>query len=102
MRCSAAPVAAHSRATLPVLAGILLLAGFVVAVSIFSYHPDDPPARRILPTSAAPQNLLGQPGAQLAHELIESLGVAVYALLACWFVVVLLLLVRRDWFAWSL
>jgi S-DNA-T family DNA segregation ATPase FtsK/SpoIIIE len=87
---------------LDLAAGILLLAGFLVAVSLFSYHPSDPPTRRILPANTEPQNLLGRPGAQVAHELIESLGVAVYALLACWFVVVLLLLLRRDWLAWSL
>jgi S-DNA-T family DNA segregation ATPase FtsK/SpoIIIE len=46
-------------------------------------------------------NLLGSVGGWLARSLFESLGLAVYFLLAGWFVLVVLLYLRQSWFAWS-
>src|SRR6516165_61903 len=78
------------------LAWGLLLTGLIVALCVFSY---DPPTGGVYP-SPPWTNLFGPPGAWLAQELYETLGVAVYALLASWFVLVLLLL-REDRWAWS-
>jgi S-DNA-T family DNA segregation ATPase FtsK/SpoIIIE len=80
----------------------LLVCGLVVALSILSYDPADPPGSAIYPANAEPANLLGPLGAWLAHELIETLGVAAYVLLAAWFVLVVMLFLRRSLFLWSL
>src|SRR5262249_31362547 len=47
-------------------------------------------------------NLLGTPGAWLAQNLLDTFGVAVYVLLAAWFVLVLLLFLRRGVLTWTL
>jgi DNA segregation ATPase FtsK/SpoIIIE, S-DNA-T family len=78
------------------LAWGLLLSGLAVALCVFSY---DPPSGGVYPPPPW-SNLFGPPGAWLAQELFETLGVAVYALLASWFVLVLLLLRENRW-AWS-
>src|SRR5688572_10789379 len=72
------------------VAWILLLSGLLVALCVLSHEPG----------LRAP-NLLGWPGAWLAHELFETLGVGVHVLLASWFVLVLLLLLRKRWQLWS-
>jgi S-DNA-T family DNA segregation ATPase FtsK/SpoIIIE len=71
-------------------AWLLLVAGLVVALCVFSFD-----AR----TGA---DLLGPMGARLARELFDTLGLAVHVLLASWFVLVLLLLLRRSWLTWTL
>ena len=79
---------------LDVTAFVLLIFGMFVATAILSYSPaasgDQPPG-----------NLLGSPGASLAEGLFEALGVAVYVLLASWFVLVIALFLRRDLLRWS-
>jgi S-DNA-T family DNA segregation ATPase FtsK/SpoIIIE len=80
----------------------LLCAGFLVALSIFSFDPADPPGNTIHPPNNTPGNLLGASGAWLARALLETLGSAVYMLLASWFVLVVLLLLRRGLLTWSL
>jgi S-DNA-T family DNA segregation ATPase FtsK/SpoIIIE len=70
----------------------LLLSGLLVAASVFSHHD----------TSAFPQptgssNLLGPPGAWLAQQLDDTLGCAVYVLLAGWFALVIALLAGNRW-----
>jgi S-DNA-T family DNA segregation ATPase FtsK/SpoIIIE len=84
---------------LDLAACILLVAGFLVALSVFSSDP-------VSATAISPQtpsaNLLGPGGAWLGQSLLGSLGLAVYALLAAWFVFVLLLLLRHTWLTWSL
>jgi S-DNA-T family DNA segregation ATPase FtsK/SpoIIIE len=80
----------------------LLLAGFVTALSIFTYAPADAPGNTIYPPNNIDSNLLGPVGAWLAHTLLETLGLAVYVLLVSWFVLALLLLVRRRLWSWSL
>jgi DNA segregation ATPase FtsK/SpoIIIE, S-DNA-T family len=67
-------------------AWVLLLGGQLVALAILSNDP----------ANSLP-NLLGPPGAWLAHELIGALGSAVFVLLAGWFVLALMLLFRRGW-----
>jgi S-DNA-T family DNA segregation ATPase FtsK/SpoIIIE len=67
-------------------AGVLLLGGLATALAVFSHD--------------APANLLGAAGAWLAELLCGSLGAAVYPLLAAWFVLVILLLLRRDVLTW--
>jgi S-DNA-T family DNA segregation ATPase FtsK/SpoIIIE len=85
---------------LDVAAGGLFLLGLLAALAVISYDPADVD-QLAQPPNPVPHNLLGRPGAWLGHGLTETLGVAVYALLAGWFVLVVLLLLRRGWFAWS-
>jgi S-DNA-T family DNA segregation ATPase FtsK/SpoIIIE len=68
-----------------------LIVGFLLALAVFSDEPADDGTAR---------NFLGAAGAWLARELLGSLGVAVYVLLAAWFVFVLLLFMRRAWWTW--
>jgi S-DNA-T family DNA segregation ATPase FtsK/SpoIIIE len=70
-------------------AWLLLFTGLAVAACVFSHEPD------------AAANLLGPPGHWLARELYAALGSAVHVLLAAWFVLVLMLLVRKGWLRWS-
>jgi S-DNA-T family DNA segregation ATPase FtsK/SpoIIIE len=77
----------------------LLVAGLLVAVCIFSY---DPAGTAAYPASSAKSNLLGSPGEELAAALFNTLGVAVYLLLASWFVLVVLLFLRRGVLGWTL
>ncbi len=79
----------------------LLAAGLLVSLAVFSLDPADRPGA-VYPPPAAPRNLLGPPGAWLAFALTDALGAAVYVLLASWFVVVVLLFLRRSWLRWSL
>src|SRR5439155_24670295 len=80
----------------------LLVAAMLVALAVFSYDPTDPPSGTLHPPRAKPNNLLEIPGAWLAHGLFESLGLAVYGLLATWFVLVTLLFLRRRVVRWSI
>ena len=68
----------------------------MVALAVFSYDPADPPGTAVFPPNKRPTNLLGAPGACAAHELVGALGLAVHVLLASWFVLVLLLFLRRG------
>jgi S-DNA-T family DNA segregation ATPase FtsK/SpoIIIE len=80
-------------------AGLLLL-GVLAAAAVVSYDPADVDALAE-PANAAPHNLLGAAGVWVGYGLVETLGVAVYALLAGWFVQVASLFRSRGWFAWS-
>ena len=80
----------------------LLLAGLLAALAVFSHDPADPPGATVWPANARPANLLGAAGAQVSHELIETLGLSVHVLLASWFVLVVLLLMRQRILRWSL
>src|SRR6266540_5871319 len=91
-----------ARWRLDLAAGILFLAGLLAALCVFSHDPADPPAPSIYPPNARPANLLGTPGARVAHALIDALGAAVHVLLASWFVLVVLLALRRGLLRWSL
>src|ERR1043165_7679811 len=74
------------------IAWLLLFCGLFVALCVLSQEP--------AASGSAASNLLGPPGAMLAHELYASLGSAVYVLLTAWFVLVLMLLVRKSWLRW--
>jgi S-DNA-T family DNA segregation ATPase FtsK/SpoIIIE len=78
-----------------------LVTGLMVALCVFSYEPGDA-AFAVQPRPDPPANMLGRPGFWLAEGLSEALGLAVYVLLAAWFVLVLLLFLRRSVFTWSL
>lgn len=86
------------RYRLDLAAGALLVAGLLVALCVLGHDPG-PGAAYPSPESSNP---LGAPGALLAEALYEALGVAVYLLLASWFVLVVLLFLRRSWLTWSL
>jgi DNA segregation ATPase FtsK/SpoIIIE, S-DNA-T family len=92
---------AKRRYRLDLVAGGVLVAGLLVALSVLSYDPADPPDATVFPERALPSNFLGFAGAWLAHSLYASLGVAVYLLLISWLVLVVLLFMRRRWFKWS-
>jgi S-DNA-T family DNA segregation ATPase FtsK/SpoIIIE len=83
---AAPPPPAKSR--LDGIAWVLLSVGMIVGLTILGQEPNG-------------GNLLGPPGAWLARELVDALGIAVYTLLSAWFVVVLLLLLRQSWLRWS-
>jgi S-DNA-T family DNA segregation ATPase FtsK/SpoIIIE len=80
----------------------LLLSGLTVAVSVFSYDPSDPAHAIAFPSQPAGGSFLGPAGAWLAQNLFDTLGLAVYVLLVSWFVLVLLLYLRKSWLRWSL
>ena len=79
-----------------VVALVLLLAGMAVAWTTFAR---DPAVGGKAPSAA---NSLEEAAAWLGDSLHESLGVAVYFLLASWFVLVVLLFLRRSLLTWSL
>src|SRR5262249_20186972 len=53
-----------------------------------------------LPAGPTSENLLGPPGAWLAGELFDALGIAVYVLLAGWLVLVLMRLASQRFRLW--
>ena len=61
-----------------------------------------PQGNTVHPPNSIAANLLGPGGAWLARTLLETLGIAVYFLLASWLVLVVLLLLRRGLLTWSL
>lgn len=87
---------------LDLAAGGLLLSGLVVGLCLLSHDPGRPAPEMIYPSTPAADNLLGPPGAWLAQTIHETLGLAMVPILAGWFVLVLLLFLRRRWLAWSL
>jgi S-DNA-T family DNA segregation ATPase FtsK/SpoIIIE len=87
-------------ARLDLVAGGLLLLGFLVALCVFSHNASEAPASSYPPRASS--NLFGPPGSWLAQELHDTFGVAVYVLLASWLVLVVLLLLRRGLVIWSL
>src|SRR4051812_4010683 len=76
-------------------AGLLFAAGLLVAACIFPHVPADPPRPSARPANSRPANLLGEAGALLSHDLLSALGLAAHVLLACWFVLVILLFLRQ-------
>lgn len=74
----------------------LLATGLLVAAAVFSHEPAAAGTQVPAPYDS---NLLGPPGAWLARNLFNTLGSAVFVLLAGWFVLVLLLLApgRLRW-----
>ncbi|HEV3081047.1 MAG TPA: DNA translocase FtsK 4TM domain-containing protein [Gemmataceae bacterium] len=93
---------ADRRSRLDFAAYGLLVAGLVVALSVFSYDPADPPGAAVFPPHETAKNILGSGGAWLAQTLHETLGIAVHILLASWFVLVVLLFLRQSLVRWSL
>ncbi len=87
---------------LDLAAGVLLAAGLVAALCVFSHDPADPPGATVYPPNERPHNFLGAPGAEASHALLGALGLAAYVLLASWFVLIVLLLARRGRGRWSL
>jgi DNA segregation ATPase FtsK/SpoIIIE, S-DNA-T family len=82
-------------------AGVLLLAGLLLSLAVVSHDPADLD-EGVYPLHATPHNLLGVPGAWVARALVGGFGAAAYCFLATWFVLVLLLFLRRGWLAWGL
>jgi len=87
---------ADRRLRLDVAAIGFLAAGLAVALSVFSHDPADAPGATVHPRHESPSNFMGTPGAWLAQALYDTLGIAVYILLASWFALVLLLFLRRS------
>ncbi len=81
---------------LDLAACLLLGADLLVALAVLSFDPADLPGP-VYPQNPTPRNVLGSAGAWLGGALVEALGLAAHALLAAWFVLVVLLLLRRGW-----
>jgi DNA segregation ATPase FtsK/SpoIIIE, S-DNA-T family len=79
----------------------LLLAGLLLALAVFSYDPADPPAATVYPAHAQAHNMLGSVGAGLTAALFDGLGSAAYVFLASWFVLVVLLYLRKAFGKWA-
>ena len=86
---------------LDVAAGVLLVVGLLLALAVFSHDPADLD-EGLYPLNPIPHNLLAYPGAWVARALVGGLGAAVYVFLANWFVLVLLLFLRRGWLTWGM
>jgi len=80
---------------------VLLLAGVLAALCVFTDEPATSSQTPLMSATAAHQNVLGPGGAWIAQVLNETLGVAVYVLLVSWFVLVVLLFLRRGWMTWT-
>jgi len=89
----------HPRLKLDLTACILLVAGMLIILSVLSHDVRLMGAPDGL-NAAAERNFLGLPGAWLGHMLFDTLGVAVYAFIACWFVVVFMMFQRRSVLKW--
>ncbi|HMF13341.1 MAG TPA: DNA translocase FtsK 4TM domain-containing protein, partial [Gemmataceae bacterium] len=74
---------------------VLLVTGLLVATCIFGHDPTS------IRSPNVNGHLLGPLGEAVGRSLTDALGVAVYVLLANWFVLVVILFLRRRWFAWS-
>jgi S-DNA-T family DNA segregation ATPase FtsK/SpoIIIE len=93
-------VAARRSWHLDLAACLYLIVGLFACLAVLSQEPV--PHVAPAPPAAPPRNFLGPPGAWLAEELIGAVGMAVYVLLAAWFVLVLLLFLRRAFLTWLL
>jgi S-DNA-T family DNA segregation ATPase FtsK/SpoIIIE len=80
---------------------VLLSAGVLAALGVFTDEPAPNAGTSITLGSTPHQNVLGPGGAWIAQVLNETLGVAVYVLLVSWFVLVVLLFLRRGWLIWT-
>ena len=92
------------RLALDILALTLLAGGLVATLTLVTFDPADPPGATVHPQNATPSNLIGSPGASVARFLVDTLGVAVYAALLSWVILVLTLLLegRRGVWCWRL
>jgi DNA segregation ATPase FtsK/SpoIIIE, S-DNA-T family len=80
---------------LDLAACLLLGADLLAALAVLSFDPADLPGP-VYPQNPTPRNVLGSAGAWLGGALVEALGLAAHVLLATWFVLVVLLLLRRG------
>jgi S-DNA-T family DNA segregation ATPase FtsK/SpoIIIE len=97
---TAAKVAAPPRKGGSAFAIGLIVASLAVSVTVFSYDPADPPGCSVLPANQSCRNLLGYPGAFVADVLFATLGASVYVLLAAWFLMATILLLRKNRLTW--
>jgi S-DNA-T family DNA segregation ATPase FtsK/SpoIIIE len=84
---------------LDVFALSLLGVGLLATLCVLGHDPVQA-SGAAYPPAAAPEHPLGPTGAALADQLYQTLGWAVYVLLAAWFVLVLVLLQRRGLATW--
>jgi S-DNA-T family DNA segregation ATPase FtsK/SpoIIIE len=80
---------------LDLTACVLLVAGLFVALCLFGYEAGPIRSPRV---SA---HFLGPLGDAIGKSLTDALGYAAYLFLATWFVVVVMLFMRRRWLTWS-
>jgi S-DNA-T family DNA segregation ATPase FtsK/SpoIIIE len=93
---------AERRWRLDLAAWGFLVLGLVLALSVLSHDAGDGPWATVYPENPASHNLLGPPGALLGGALLNLLGLAAYVFLAGWFVLVVILFLRRRVVRWSL
>ena len=95
------PMASRRGLQLDVFALSLLLMGLLVTLCVLGQDAS-PATGASYPLPNTPDHLLGPLGSQVAIQLYQGLGGAVYILLAAWFVLVLMLLHRRGLGTWLL
>ncbi len=74
----------------------LLAATILLAVSLATYDPADPPGTQVLPPNRETANACGAMGAYVAHALLSGLGIAAYYAVASLGVVAAALLSSRP------
>jgi S-DNA-T family DNA segregation ATPase FtsK/SpoIIIE len=77
----------------------LLAGGLLVALCVFSYRPATPSLNSA--TAEPAGGALTLAGELVARPLVDALGVSVYTLLAAWFMLVVLLVLRQIWWVWA-
>jgi S-DNA-T family DNA segregation ATPase FtsK/SpoIIIE len=81
---------------------VLLVIGLLAAVSVLTFDPADAPGATVYPPRSVAKNLLGSPGAWVGEVLQAFFGLGVYPFLGSWFVLVVLLFLRRGVMTWLL
>src|SRR6266700_3386351 len=81
------------------IALVLLAVGLLLAACVLSHNPTQVPDATFPPEFSS-ANLLGAPGAMLAENLFDALGIAIYVLLAGWFILTVTLYFQRDLVRW--
>jgi DNA segregation ATPase FtsK/SpoIIIE, S-DNA-T family len=85
---------------LDLVACLLLVAGLGVCLAVLGYDPAG--STNVYPPTDGPPHLLGPVGNWVGRVMLETLGVSVYVLLASWFVLVLLIFLRRRFLTWTI
>ncbi|MFL5341797.1 MAG: DNA translocase FtsK 4TM domain-containing protein [Gemmataceae bacterium] len=101
MREPKVPPTATAPIRLDVVAFVLAAFGLLVAACVVSHDPARVPDATFPPQYSS-ANLLGAPGAMLAENLFDALGITVFVLLTGWFILTGTLFLRRDLGRWLL
>jgi S-DNA-T family DNA segregation ATPase FtsK/SpoIIIE len=87
----------RSRLPTDILALVLLAATVFVGLSLMTYDPADPPGARVWPANTHVANAAGYAGSLASAALLETFGVAAYAILLAMVIVDARLFVRKTY-----